>query len=176
MTPKARRGHRGSSLIEIVVSMTVLAILMGVAAGFAELVLRYERVGRELQARTVATMQLASLFRNDVRNARRVELPAVAEGAALVLDDAAGTVVTYERIRGRLVREKWAGGESRQREAFLVTLDRPVRFERDGTTGGVAVIRLVLDEKPGKVKAPARPTVIEAALGAEHRFERETER
>jgi type II secretory pathway pseudopilin PulG len=166
-----RKPARGITLIETLVTMTLLVIVMTLAGALLEIVLRVERSGREQQARTIATLRLARLFRSDIHAAESAEAPASdPPGSSLSLRLDPASRVTYEMNRGRLTRIVRFGDSVLTRESFQVSIGQDPRFEIAREPTDRQIIRLRLDESArASIGEPAVCT-IEAVLGSDHRY------
>lgn len=111
--------RRGTTLTEVLVTMTVASVAMSTAAGLVHRALRLEAASRRVLERERAALSLARQFRADVHAARGVAcagdtLPA---GVVLRATTAAGGTIDYKAGPGSLVREESRGGRM-LRETF----------------------------------------------------------
>ena len=114
-------GRRGSSLVEAVTTMSVLAVLMVAGATTIGLLLRSEGRGAESLAISHALDQLSHRFRRDVHAALRAELAGKQRPEdAVRLRQPDGRWVLYRDTLEGVIREESAAGAAK----------RPVRRER----------------------------------------------
>ena len=159
----ARR--RGAFLIEMLVTITVLTVLLGLGAGLLHILLRLDQKGREAldvaadQARFVAT------FRADVHAATTDPAPVVAADHLTLTDSQAGRIEYTIRPRD-LLREVHQGDKPRQREVYRLAQRTQARF---GTTreAGRPWVTLQLDPP---TRGGGRSLRIEAEVGRAARW------
>jgi prepilin-type N-terminal cleavage/methylation domain-containing protein len=162
MIVRDRDARRGVSLIELLVVITVLAVLLGLCAITIQLLLR---VGSDAQARRSAAASLGRLaeqFRADVHACDDVEVRPSA-GLRLVLKP--GVVIEYRVHAGSVARVESGEGRASRHESFVLGRHDTAAFDRRDE-GARRFLALVIGhrERPGTID-PARPTEILALVG-----------
>ena len=112
--PSARRGF---SLVELLATITVLTILLGLCAGMIRLLLKLDQTGRDALAISAATNQLARDFRSDAHEAASLTLPDLA-GDRVAWTRTDGSKVEYIIRPNDLLREVSQAGKLRHREIY----------------------------------------------------------
>ncbi len=171
--------RRGSTLVEVVVTVTVLAAVFATAGRALVLLLQSEGEAVHTLTRHSAVQRLAEDFRSDAHAATAARLLEQHAAKALTLERPDGSTVVYRSTPDGVVRLVFAGqakpgGRADEtaaaaRELYRLS-DVAVRFElSDG--GRVVAVRLA--DAPGGTKASrnVRPRlVVRAAVGVDHRF------
>lgn len=162
MIARDRLSPRGVSLIEMMVVISVLAILFGLCAVTIQILLR---VGSDAQAhRTAAAAlgRLAEQFREDVHASGDAELRN-AGGLRLRLDHQ--VVIDYEVRDGRVARLETTGGQASRHEAFDLGQRGTAAFERRDD-GPRRFLVLVVSHKASAGRPdPPHPEEVLALLG-----------
>jgi hypothetical protein len=166
LRPPARR--RGTTLLEVLLTITATTAVMGVAVSLLHRALRLESASRGAMQAERTALVLARRFREDVRTAHAVactadELPA---GVVVRVQPAGEGSIVYRAVAGGLVREEPlpAGRVARETFAFPTA----VRFQSAREAGAVS-----LTGKGGGEPGEGPPVDIEvvAARGAAARSE-----
>lgn len=184
-TGKSDRRRRGVSLIELIIVISVATLIIGVALGLMQWLLRSERDVRKTVWYGRSVSRLAQVFRNDAHRASHVEIAAAAETSnSMQFSLGNSHTVTYE-IEEHTIRRVDRDGETElHRETFHFPPGSAIRFEKDQ---GPAMARVVIDRATGQLNVdtnedanagartePAGRTVrIEAGLGKDRRFSTE---
>jgi hypothetical protein len=179
-TARARRGMRGTSLIEVVIAMTVASVMLATGMAAIHLLLRAERGASKNVWSGMTLTRLSRDLRSDVHAAKNVAIipPDASHGQRLEMASAEGGTVTYEIAPGSVSRIVESADKVRERERFrfpetvemtlqqLLNPDR-VRLElvlpRSATAAAV---------KTTNQAAPSssRTIHIEAVMFRDHRF------
>lgn len=150
--------RRGTTLIEVLTTVTVLTILLALAAGLIRLLIRLDLSGRDATEAAVSGARLARGFRDDAH--RSAELaPRAAEAGHLALSLPDGLVVDYRARDHDLVRELRDGDRVRHREVYRLPVRSTVTFEAT-TESGKPAVALIVRRDP-KTPEPAGRTVAE---------------
>jgi len=171
------RTHRGSMMVELVVVITVGAILMGIGVTTIHLLLNCEHEEINSARHAASVSRLARIFREDIHAARDIDLPP-AKPAVLIIKADDGLQIRYELDAHLATRVETRDETPTHRDVFYFPPHSELRFERDGRT---ALVRLEFalavrtlgagPQNKASQRPPARRLVIEAAPGRDHRFE-----
>jgi len=157
----------GYSLIELVVVMTVGAMMLGVAVGLLAMLLRTECAARDHLYHCTVLGRLADQFRRDAHaaNAGNVDGP-----QRMQLELALNRTVTYHRRPGRIVRVEQVGQTAERRESFALppaaTASFEVHIDTTPTIASLAITRTTGESG----QLPSATLRIDAVLGSDHRF------
>jgi len=166
--PRRRRGY---ALIELLVLITIVAVMLGLCAGMLHLLMRLDRVGRSAADEAADMARLGRDFRADA-HASPAAGPAGRTPDGITLAVAEGRSVEYRARPTDILRTVREGDKVRHREQYRRPARSAVRFEvaRDGPA---AIASLTISREPGgKDGSPARDVRIDAALGLDRRFSR----
>lgn len=157
-----RTPHRraGISLVEMLVVITVAAVMVGLAVTTIHLLLRAEREATSAARYATSVARLAHVFRDDLHFAREVELPAVEPGkpAVLIASADAGRHIRYELDAHLATRIETDGPDDTHRDVFYFPPDSQLWFEREGE-GGVLRLAIEIPRSGSGVQAkPAAPS------------------
>ncbi|HWE37979.1 MAG TPA: type II secretion system protein [Isosphaeraceae bacterium] len=158
-----RRRRRGVFLVELLVVISVTAILIFLCATLIQLFLRLQKTERTLLTERAALSRLARDLRRDAHAATHAET-----NESLVLDRPDGTRVEYRAREGALDRVERANGEVRRRESYRLPVRVVVAFEilKDELAPRIALtLARPLGERRGEERLEVR---IEAEM-ARHR-------
>lgn len=181
-TPAARQqpecGPRGWTLIEMLVVLTVAAVMMGLGVTTIHLLLAAEHEAMKSVRYSASVTRLTRVFREDVHAARRVEIPPVDPGkpSLVVARMANNHQVRYELDAHVVTRIETGSDDGASRDVFFFPPQSRLRCSREGDAGP---IRLEIDIAAG-MKArpksaapnPTRTVAIEAVPARDHRFEK----
>jgi len=189
------RRCRGTTLVEMLIVISMAAVMMGVTVCTIHLLLDAEReAGRAVRFNT-SVARLAQAFRDDIHAARHVELPAIEDGKPTVLIATVdGGQIRYELDAHQATRIETDGEQQPHREVYFFPPHSRMRFEQrpdQRNTGqnesgqkGIRQTSVVLQidmaaggsgtrEVPTAAQdATKRRLTIEAALGRDLRFEK----
>ena len=155
--------RRGYALTEMLVTIAVGSVLLGIASGLLVLLMSVEQNSRDGLRQQVTLANLATQFRRDAGGCTRF-----AEGSpGWRFEQPEGTVVQY-RVQGTsLIRVLMQDGVAREQEAYQLPDDAQVSLELS-TARGPAIVRLLMAAPQGKpTRGPPRAVEIDAALGAD---------
>lgn len=165
------KSRQGFTLIEIIASMAVGAIALGLCAGLIHSLLKLERSGRDQSSAATALMRLERDFRTVVHAATAGEiLEPEGEGAGparlrLSLPD--DVVIDFETIQGGITRLRRSQGDRLQREIYRIDSEAFIHWEIE-QQGRHEVIILELVSGNRKQALPIR---LEAILGYHDRYQ-----
>jgi prepilin-type N-terminal cleavage/methylation domain-containing protein len=184
-----RRPRSGLTLVEMLVVISVAAVMLGMSVCTIHLLLDAEREATRAVRFNTSVARLTQAFRADIHASRQVELPATEPGKPIVLVASVdGGQIRYELDEHLATRIETEGGRQVHREVFYLPPHSRMRFEHQpdqklpgqklpfqklvvleidmaaGGTGTRAVPSAVADK-------PQRRLAIEAVLGRDHRFE-----
>lgn len=166
--------RRGFSLVELLVVLSMMAIVLVLCVGLIHTLLRLDRAARAQVAEDADLSRLAREFRRDVRAATALEPIPFAAGPSTWLPLAlpGGRTVEYRSRGNTLIRSERTAEAILRTETFRLPSRVAVRWEIEGT-GDRTVVGLVLDPPPGREAGPAPAGHrIEGVLGQDHRFAR----
>jgi prepilin-type N-terminal cleavage/methylation domain-containing protein len=157
--------HRGGyTLVEMLVVITVGAVLMGVAIGLIVSLLRAQAAVRDEMQQTGVLAALGQQFRDDVHQTVRIEN---ADGPRLAMPD--GASVVYEPAAAHITRnQEDAAGKLTRQETFALPPQSSAALEVRPQGGGTLVSLTIA--------SAGRALRIEAVAAADHRLERSGQR
>jgi prepilin-type N-terminal cleavage/methylation domain-containing protein len=162
MIVRNRANRRGTNLIELMVVISVLAVLLGLCAVTIQAVMR---VGSDAQARRSAAAalgRLAEQFREDVHACDDVQLR---PSAGLRLRPDPLMVIDYEVHAGRVARVESTGGQVSRHESYVLGRHDTAVFERRDD-GPRRFLALVVNHKERRGQdEPTHPMEILALIG-----------
>ncbi len=170
MIAASRREPRGYALIELLVLITVVAVILGLCGGLIHLLMKLDRGVRAGSDQAADMARLARDFRADAHAATPSDQPDARTPGRLALGLAAGRSVEYLARAADILRTVREGDKVRRRETYRRPARSAVRFDltREGST---AFVSLILDRPAGGPDGPAdRDLRIDAALGKDGRF------
>lgn len=152
MRPRTRN-PRGASLGELLAVLTGLGVAMAVATGLVHTGMRQQSLSRLELERDRTAMRLARDFREDVRQAALVRLPAAADDGTrslvqLTLTD--GGQIDYRTTLQGITRLR-GGEERRAHEDYVFGVPMDWEASRDG---GCLVLAGVTPDKPDRPHMP----------------------
>lgn len=160
--------RRGYTLIEMLVVVTVSAVLMGVAVQVLYLLARLERGGRESVGRATIVARLADQFRSDVHAALRSMPAAGAEKSQWRFALAGDSAVAYRALPGEVERREQVAGKPARQESYALPAESVAEIViRTEPAPTVASLVITL---PGPASAMGREIRIDAVLSKDHRF------
>lgn len=172
----------GTTLVEMLIVISVAAVMMGVSVRIIHLLLGAEYEAARAVRFNTSVARLTQAFRSDMHASTQVELPESDPGKPIVLMATVdGGQIRYELDAHLATRiESDALREVVHREVYYFPPHSRMRFEHqpsrkfvvlkiDMAAGGSGT-RAV---SAGATDGTTRPLAIEAALGRDHRFERQ---
>jgi len=179
--------RRGISLVEVMITLTIGSVVMGVAAMTLGTLFRNERVARDQLSQGVQLARLAEQFRRDVHAATAVAAEGDDENATSQwkLDLPSGGTVTYRAVYretdGELLRTETTSeqGAVARRDAFALpanttaaieVLEHDVQEDRAATLVRLVISPADVDPNIAGRSSPKRPIDIDAVLAKDHRF------
>ena len=110
-----RPARRGSSLIELLVVITVVAVLLGLCAVTIQVLLRVEADAQARRSASATLGRLADQFREDVH---ACDVAEVRPAAGLRLSRDRGVAITYQAREGRVERVEAVAGQASRYESY----------------------------------------------------------
>ena len=137
-TSRRSRSRRGVTIIEVIVLMTGVAAMLGLAVILLQLLMKLDADSRSRFDAAASLARLARQFRHDVHaagSARLVEQPA-SKAAVLTIDSGPDRAIEY-RVKGedRIIRVETGKGTEVRRESFLVPRSGSIRLSIDEEDG-----------------------------------------
>ncbi len=114
----------GFTLVELLVVISVLAIILPMAGGTVFFLLRAQSRSAETLGDAMAITQLSHSFRDDVHAARAARTPADAAGCVLEMDNS-HTILYHAEANGFVSRIVRRGEAVERREQFRIGAARP---------------------------------------------------
>ena len=165
----------GSALVEMLVVITVAAVIMGLGVTTIHRLLGAEHEALKSARASAALARLSKQWREDLHAAVKVDLPAAESGRLLIAVTAEGREIRYELDRHVARRVEELGEGQTHRDSFYFSPRTTMDFARAGALFQLK-IEIPASSPAGKNKtaaeAPARQLVIEAAPARDHRFAR----
>jgi type II secretory pathway pseudopilin PulG len=129
-----RKARRGMTLIEVIVLMTGVAAMLGLAVLMLQLLLRLDVETRQRLEATATLSRLASQFRQDVHSGRPEDSPDGKEkkhtGLRMALGAGADHLVDYEASTpGKIVRVESGRDGVIRREVYSIPGSRSTQLE-----------------------------------------------
>ena len=176
---KLRSPRAGLTLVEMLVVISVAAVMLGMSVGVIHLLLDAEREATRAVRFNTSVARLTQAFRGDIHASRQVELPASEPGKPAVLVATLDNgQIRYELDQHLATRIETEGGRQVHREVFYLPPHSRMRFEHQPDQ---KLVLLEIDMAAGgsgtrNVPSAAADTLqrrlaIEAVLGRDHRFE-----
>jgi hypothetical protein len=164
----------GTTLVELLVVITVGAVMLGLSVTAIHLLLGAEHEASRSTRYAASLARLARAFRDDIHAAQAVELPAIEAGDAevLLIGAGGGQQIRYELETNRAMRLEAVDDGPPQRDVFYFPPRSRLWFARDATDGLVRLeIEMAAHGPAHAVCLPPRQLVIEAASLRLRRFE-----
>lgn len=185
--PNAYRLRRsGTTLVEMLIVMSVAAVMMGVSVCAIHLLLDAEREATRAVRFNTSVARLAQAFRADIHAARQVELPDAEDGMpAVLVASLDGRQIRYELDAHQATRIETEGEHQVHREAYYFPPRSLLQFWRRPGEKGLAqeIVVLEIDMAPAGSGtreipsathgSPKRRLTVEAVPGRDHRFEKQ---
>ena len=172
---------RGVTLIEMTVVLAVSSVMLAIAIGLIQTLLRASGgATRDLEQQN-SVARLADAFRRDVHAATAFHPGEAKDGNPIEFsfDLGAGRVATYRVEPGSLARTVRAGETLKSQESFVLPGETAVSVEMTpvGPANHLALSMVSRVASTGSKlpMAPGRSVRIEARLAADHRFEQPKE-
>lgn len=171
---QSRRGV--ASLIEVLASISVTAVMLGTSATLMTLLFRLDQRGRDDLNATLSEGRLATDLQRDIRSATDLELDPEPPEGGLKLIGPENQIVSYQFQDGILHRRKVVADESKHIESYRLQPGTSARWEAIDSMANRR-LRLVLDTPRLRSASAAgrRVMQIEATLGRDHRYQGDEE-
>ncbi len=169
MTPPARRTtRRGSTLVEMMVTIAVLTVLLGLTAGLIRLLLRLDQAGRDALAVATDAARLAADWADDAHRAPAT--PPLIAGDRLTFARGDAERIEYT-IRPRDLLREVRRGDKVRRETYRLPPHASARFETTTEAGHPVASIVIRRDPPGRRRRaprrrgrPVRPPDREATM------------
>ena len=162
-----RRRRPGTTLIEILATLTILSLLLGLCGGMIHLLLKLDRSGRTTSDEAADLVRLARDFRADVHAATT---PKSDKPDRLDLAVGVGRTIEYQARPADILRTVREGDKIRHRETYRRPARSSVRFTL--TADGSPPLAAVVIDRPlnGTDGSLYHDLRIEAAVGSDSRY------
>jgi prepilin-type N-terminal cleavage/methylation domain-containing protein len=163
-----RRHRTGYALVELLVVMTVMAVLLTLAAGMIHLLMKLDRSGRAAFDESADLIRLSRDFRADAHASKPNPVQVADERLLLTLEG--GRTVEYLARPREILRTLHEGEKVRSYETYRRPARSTVKFRIDGTSP-TPFLSLTID-RPADSRDPTidRDHRIEAELGKDLRI------
>jgi prepilin-type N-terminal cleavage/methylation domain-containing protein len=184
VTKRPRYGHlsrSGFTLVEMLIVISVASVMMGISVCAIHLLLDAEHEAARAVRFNNSVARLTHAFRSDMHASRQVDLPESKPGKPIVLVATVdGGQVRYELEAHLATRIELEGEQQVHREVYYFPPYSQMRFEHQPSQG-LVVLKIDMAAggsgtttvPPAVASGTKRPLFIEAALGRDHRFERQ---
>jgi prepilin-type N-terminal cleavage/methylation domain-containing protein len=168
-----RNGHhkvmrRAFTLIEMIVAISVGAVLMGIAVSLLLVLLGAEQSGRTHTERSESLRRLADQFRRDAHAAIGEPMAGSEDRHGCRLRLADNCSVRYAIHAGEILREEQSGAKDVRRESYALPKDSTAAIVVDRTTSPPTLsLTIVPDDASLRSGHEIR---IDALLGRDNRF------
>jgi prepilin-type N-terminal cleavage/methylation domain-containing protein len=178
---RAERSRSGFTLIEMLIVISVAGVMLGVTVCTIHLLLDAEHEATRSIRFNTSLARLAQAFRGDMHASRQVELPGPETGKPVVLVATAGQgQIRYELNAHLATRIETEGGREVHRDVFYFPPHTRMRFDHKPDQK-LVVLEIDMAAAGSGTRpvptavavGPKRLLAIEAALGRDHRFERQ---
>ncbi len=167
--------RRGYTLVELVIVISLLSMLTGVAVMLLTSVISHVGRQRDDNQAAVVVRRLAADFRRDAHAATAAHVEDLPANAAekLTLTSADGATVTYAAVSGGVERIAMTDQKTAQRELYRLPRAQDVRFAQEAIAPDRALVICRWKQLPPGVPssqndtAPFRDYRLEAALASE---------
>jgi prepilin-type N-terminal cleavage/methylation domain-containing protein len=160
--------RRGLTLIEMVVTISVAAVLTGLAISVLLVMYRVEQNGRTQLAQAKSLERLADQFRQDVHAAVGETVATEKEPQHWRFDLPEKRIVQYKIADGTISREDSTDAQNVRRESYTLPKDSTVAVSVDRTTNP-AVVSLTIEPNQDSLR-PHYPLRVDALQGRDLRF------
>ena len=160
--------RRGLTLIEMVVTISVAAVLTGLAISVLLVMYRAERSGRTQLAQANSLERLADQFRQDVHAALGETVATEKEPQHWRFDLPEKRIVQYKIANGAIAREESSDSKDVRRESYTLPKDSTVAVSVD-RTANPPVVSLTIEPNRDSLR-PHYPLRVDALLGRDLRF------
>jgi len=147
--------RRGFSLVELLTTITVLTILLGLCAGLIRVLLTLDQSGRDAMAIASDQVRLSRTFRDDVHRSL-LNVPPTIQPDRLTLSLPDDSLADYTVRPSDVLRVLRQGGKVRRREMYRLPRRNTVRFE-SSVEAGRPMITLQLHSEPGQTPGTFEP-------------------
>jgi hypothetical protein len=163
------RRRLGYALVELLVVMTVTALMLTLCAGMIHLLLKLDRTGRTASEQAVDLARLARDFRADAHASTKFDRPGI-EADRLILEVDAGRTVEYQIRPADVLRTVREGEKVKRYETYRRPARTKARFDID-PEGPRRFAVLSIDRPPdARDESFYRDYQIEAELGKDLRL------
>jgi prepilin-type N-terminal cleavage/methylation domain-containing protein len=173
--------RRGVTLIELLAVLTVSSVMLAIAIGLIQTLLRASGAARSDMEQQNSVARLADAFRRDAHAATAFQSGPAKDGdpVEFSFDLGGGRVAKYRVEPDGLARTVLAGETLQSQESFVLPDETAVSVEMTplGKANLVAMSLVSRASSAGSKSpmAPGRSVRVEARLAADHRFDRPEE-
>ena len=160
--------RRAFTLIEMIVAISVGAVLMGIAMSLLVVLLGAERSGRAHVERSETLQRLADQFRRDVHAAVGEVVVKGEKGQEWQMELTGNCIVRYTVAADGVSREERMESRDVRRESYALQKDSTVAIAVDRATSP-SVVTLTIEPKDASSR-PGHEIRIDAVLGRDRRF------
>ena len=158
---KTLQGRRiGSSLIEMMMTITVLTIMLGMCAGLIRVMLKLDQAGRVAMDTANDQVRLARDWRDEAHRSTSA-IPRAIQADHLTLDLPDDETVVYTIRPHDVLRELRKGDKTRLREVYRTPPKASVRFE-GAMEAGRSMVSIVIPRTPQSSESEIR---VDAEVG-----------
>jgi prepilin-type N-terminal cleavage/methylation domain-containing protein len=158
--------RRGFTLLEMIVAMTIGAVLLGIAVSVIALLMGVEHSGREQLHQDAVTARLAQQFRDDVHAATRLAPAEAGKKGLWQLVLAPDRTVTYHLLPEVVKRDEAVAGKPARHESYTLPAGWSARLIAPAKDQPPLASLIVVPL--GALKD--RDVRIDAVVGRDHRF------
>jgi len=174
------RQRPGYALIELLVVLTVTAIMLTLSAGLIHLLLKLDRSSRSAREQAADLSRLAHDFRLDLHasvddRVLMVPLPDEAGSDRIKVKSREDTTIEYEVRPSDYLRTVRVGDKVRHYEVYRRPPRSSARFQSEGDGPGSFVVLRIDQPTDGRDDSLYRDYRIEAEIGRDHRLNPRTQ-
>ena len=163
------RRRPGYTLVELLVVITVTAVMLTLCAGMIHMLLKLDRSGRAASEQAADLARLARDFRSDAHATLKVVSNETVSDRMTVLLDGVKTV-EYQTRPNDIVRTVREGEKVRRFETYRRPARTSVRFAADSAGPRPFIILMIDRPSDGRDDSFYRNYWIEAEIGKDHRL------
>jgi type II secretory pathway component PulJ len=162
------RRRPGYALIELLIVITVTAVMLTLCAGMIHLLLKLDRTGRTASEQAADLARLARDFRADAHASLKVSNQAGSDRMIFSVD--AGRTVEYQIRPNDILRTVREGEKVRRFETYRRPARTSVRFAGDSAGPRPFIIMMIDRPSDGRDDSFYRDYRIEAEIGKNQRL------
>ena len=170
----SRKERRGVSLVELLVVMSLGALLLTTSGVVLHRIMHSHGKTRNFLAASRSALRLSDQFRRDVHRAREATTDGLPEGVVLRLQLGESRVVEYSHVDDLVRRTQLEGEKTAAREEYSFPRGSQVSVREQSSP---RLLGLSVTSTPGDAAGPPQPgfatamhLLIEAQVGRDSRF------